>query len=144
MARPLLVATGIAWLLAGIAALVLAALGTERLEAVLPPLVIDTDALRGAITAVGVGLLLVAGLHGLVLAGLRAGSRLAETAAILMAGLIAAMLVGLAAASAAAAAADPTRAAIFLLAAVGAGAGASAYAVIAGSLVASRRSGSAI
>jgi hypothetical protein len=144
VARPLLVATGIAWLVAGIAALVLAALGTERLESLLPPLVIDTDALRGAIVTVGVGMLLVAALHGLVLVGLRAGSRMAETAAILMAGLIAAMLVGLAAASAAAAAADPSRTALFLVAALGAAGGAAAYAVIAGSLVAARRSGSAI
>ena len=144
MARPLLVATGIAWLLAGVAALILAALGTERLEAVLPPLVIDTDALRGTIVAVGVGLLAVAAVHALVVAGLRGGSRLAGTAAILMSALMTMLLVALAAAAAAGAAADPERATSFLLAALGAGAGAVAYGAVTASLVGQRRSESAV
>jgi hypothetical protein len=144
VARPLLVATGVAWLLAGLGALILAALGTERLEAALPPLVIDTDALRGTIVAVGVGLLAVAAVHAVVIVGLRAGSRLAGTAAILMAALMTMLLVALAAAAAAGAAADPSRAGLFLLASLGAAAGAVAYGVITASLVGQRRAGSAI
>jgi hypothetical protein len=144
VARPLLLATAIAWLLAGIAALLLAAFGMERLEAMLPPLVIDTDALRGAIVAVGVGLVVVAGVHGAVILGLRARSRLAHTVAILMSALLTAMLIGLAAAAAAGAAADPSRATLFLLSGLGAAAGAAAYAVIAAGLVSERRAGSAI
>jgi len=144
VARPLLVATGLAWLIAGIAALLLAALGTERLQAVLPPLVIDTDALRGTIVAVGAGLLAVAAVHAVVIAGLRGGSRLAGTAAILMSSLMTMLLVALAAAAAAGAAADPSRATSFLLAGLGAAAGAVAYGAVTASLVGQRRSGSAI
>lgn len=141
MARTLLLATGAAWLLAGIGGLVFAAVGTEALQSVLPPLAIDTDALRGAIVAVAVGLVLVGAAHLALLAGLRSGARLASTIGILMTALLCATLLGLAAASATSAIADPSRAVAFVIAALGSAAGAVAYGFVAARLVAERRSG---
>jgi hypothetical protein len=143
VARALLLATGATWVLGGTAGLALAALGTEALERMLPPLAIDTDALRAAIVAVAIALLLVGVLHVLIVAGLRRGRRLAWTSGILMAALLCATLVALAAASATSAAADPGRALSYLAGAVGASLGAAAYGVIAARLVGQRRAESA-
>jgi hypothetical protein len=143
MARSLLLATGVIWLIAGAGGLLLAALGTEAVERALPPLVIDTDALRGAIVAVGVALLAVGGVHLAILAGLRTRRRLAWTAGILMAALLCATLLALAATSATSAVADPSRAPAYLVGAVGAAAGALAYGLVTARLVAERRAGSA-
>lgn len=142
MSRSLLLALGLAWLAAGIGGLVLALLGTERLEAILPPLVIDTDALRGTIVAVSVGVLLVGAWHLALLAGLRAHRSLAWTVGILGCALMAATFVALSATAATSAAADPDRAGAFLVGAAGAGAGAVAYAMLAARLIGERRSGS--
>jgi len=125
--------------MAGTAGLVLAALGTEALERLLPPLAIDTDALRAAIVAVAVALLLVGAVHLVIVAGLRRGRRLAWTVGILMAALLCATCIALAAASATSAAADPGRALSYLAGAVGAALGAVAYGVIAARLVGQRR-----
>ena len=143
MARILLLATGAAWILGGMAALALAALGTEALERMLPPLVIDTDALRAAIVAVAVALLLVGAVHTVIVAGLRRGHRLAWTSGILMAALLCATFVALAAASATSAAADPGRALNYLIGALCASLGAVAYGLVAARLVAQRRAESA-
>jgi hypothetical protein len=141
--RTLLLATAMTWLIAGTGGLVLAVVGTEALEAALPPLVIDTDALRAAIVAVAVGLLAVGLLHLVILAGLRARRRLAWTAGVLFAALLCATLVALAAASATSAVADPGRALAYLLGAVGATVGAVAYGAVTARLISERRAESA-
>ncbi len=144
MARTLLLVTGAVWFVAGLAGIILAAVGTERLEAQLPPLVIDTDALRAAIVAVALALVAVALAHVAVVLGLRAGHRLAWTVGVLMSAMLAAMLVALAAASATSAVADPDRAFAYLVGTLSAGVLALAYGLIAARLVAERRSGSAV
>lgn len=138
MARTLLLALGTAWLVAGVAGLGVAAFGTEAIERSLPPLVIDTDALRGAIVAVAAGLALVGAAHVAVLAGLRTGRRLASTVGILMTAMLCATLVGVAAASATSAVADPSNAVAYVIGALGAFAGAVAYGLVAARLVAER------
>lgn len=143
MARALILVTAATWLLAGLAGLVLAALGTERLERALPPLVIDTDALRAAIVAVAVGLLVVGAIHLSILVGLRTGRRLAWTAGILLAALMMMTLLALAAASATSAVADPERAVAYLAGAAGAVLGAVAYGFVTARLVAERGAESA-
>jgi hypothetical protein len=139
VARALLLATGVAWLVAGLAGLAFAALGTEMLERALPPLVIDTDALRGAIVAVAVGLAVVGAAHLAVVAALRAGHRVAWTVGILMTALLCATLVAVAAAAATSAVADPSRALAYLAGTAGSAAGAVAYGLVAARLVAERR-----
>lgn len=143
MARTLLLATGVAWLVAGVGGVVLAVAGTEALERALPPLVIDTDALRAAIVSVAIGLLAVGAVHLAILAGLRAHRRLAWTAGILMAALLCVTLIALAAASATSAVADPGRVAAYLAGAAGAAVGAAAYGFVTARLVAERRAESA-
>ena len=66
MTRALLLVGAVAWGIGAMGATVLAAIGVEALERMLPPLVIDTEALRGAIVAVAVGLALGAVSHGAV------------------------------------------------------------------------------
>jgi uncharacterized membrane protein len=143
VARLLLIATGVIWLGAGLAGLVLAAIGTERLERLLPPLVIDTDAIRAAIVAVAVAFIVVALAHGAVVLALRVGRPLAWTAGILMSAVLAAVFVALAATAAASAAAEPQRVLAYLAAALGAGLCALAYVVVTARLVNERRAGSA-
>lgn len=142
MVRPILLAAGTAWVLAGFVGLALAAFATEEIERLLPPLAIDTDALRGTIITVAVALLTVGLGHVAVLLGLRARRRLAWTAGILMCGLLAATMVALAAASATSAVADPGRAIGYLVGTAGAALGAGAYALVGAGLVSELRSGS--
>jgi hypothetical protein len=142
VARSILVGTASAWLLAGVAGFGLAAFGVEALERILPPLAIDTDALRAAIVSFAIGLALVGVVHVAILLGLRARRRLAWTAGILMAGVLAATCVALAAAAATSAVADPSRAAQYVAGALGAGVGGLAYGVVAALLVAELKAGS--
>jgi heme/copper-type cytochrome/quinol oxidase subunit 3 len=144
VARAILLAATIAWGLAAVLTLGLAALGAERLEGALPPLSIDTDALRGALVAVGVAMTLTAGAHAFVVVGLRAGRHRAWSAGILLAGLLAAMFVALAAAAFTSAIATPASAPPLVGAGVGASIGAVAYGVITAGLVGELRSGSAV
>lgn len=88
MARTILLVATILWAVAGVAGLVVAAAGSRALLALLPPLEIDADALGGAITAVSVAVLAMAAIHGLVLAGVRRGHRLALTAGTLLSSLL--------------------------------------------------------
>lgn len=140
MARSLLLALGLAWILAGLAGLALAAFGTERLEAMLPPLAITTDALRGTIVAVACGVLAVGLGHIAILAGLRARHPVAWTVAILAAALMGVTLLALAVTSATTAAVDPDRALAFVAGALALLVGAGAYAIVAARLIGERRS----
>lgn len=71
MARTILIFAAVAWTLAGLAGLAVAALGTDTVRSALPPLAIDRSALGGALTAVALGILATGVLHLAVLAGLR-------------------------------------------------------------------------
>lgn len=144
MARAILLAGAALWLVAGLAALAVAALATPQLERLLPPLAIDTDALRGTVVALGVALAAVGVIHIVVLAALRARRRWGSTVAILLGALLAASLVALGAAAATSAVRSPEAALPLLAGAVGAGVAACAYAVLVARLVAARRSRSAV
>ena len=144
MARALLLAAAVAWALGALATAFLAAFGVQRLEALLPPLAIDTEALRGAIVAVAVALALGAASHVAVLAGLRARRSRAWSAGILLAAVLSVTFVALAAAAATSAIATPASAVVLLIAGAGAALGALGYGIIAARLVAELRSGSVI
>lgn len=143
MARSILFVGALVWILAGVVAAGVAAVGAEALERLLPPLTIDTDALRGTVVAVAVGLVAVAVVHAVALVGVRARRRWGSTSAILLAGLLAATFVALAASAAASAVANPTLAAPLAGAAIAAVVAALAYVVAVIELVADRRSGAA-
>lgn len=142
MARSVLLVGSVAWILAGLAGLAVAAFGAEALEGMLPPLAIDTDALRGAVTAVGAGLLAVGLAHAVVLIGLRSSRRWGWSASILLSAVLAASLLALGAAAATSAVATPAMAAALLGACVAAALGAVCYALVVLRLVGERRSGS--
>ena len=130
MARAILLAAATAWAVSALGAIVLAAAGTEALERALPPLAIDTEALRGAIVAVAVALAVVAAAHALVVVGMRQGRRLAWTAGILLGAVMAAASVALAAAAFTSAIATPAAAAELVAGGVIAVLGAVAYGVV--------------
>jgi hypothetical protein len=144
VARAILLAATIAWGVAALLTLALAALGAERLERALPPLSIDTDALRGALVAVAAAMALTAGAHLFVGVGLRAGRRRAWSAGILLAAVLATMFVALAAAAFTSAIATPASALPLVGAGIGASIGAVAYGVVTAGLVGELRSGSAV
>ena len=143
MARLILVTAGIVWAVAGLLGLGLAAFGAGWLESVLPPLSIDTDALRGAVTAVATGLLTVGLVHVVVVIGLGSRRRWGSTAGILLSGVLAATFVALGAAAGTSAVASPSEAPILTGAAVAAAVGAGAYAAVVMRMVVDRRSRSA-
>lgn len=143
MARAILLIGTIAWGVTASAGLVLAAVGADALESALPPLSIDTDALRGAIVAVAFAMAVTAVLHAAILVGLRRERRRARTAGILLAALLAATLVALAAAAFTSAIATPAYAAVLVVAGIAAAVGAAAYATVAAQLVGELRSESA-
>jgi hypothetical protein len=142
VARGILLIGAIGWLMVGAVCLAVAAFATHRLEAILPELVIDTDALRGTIVALGGGLLAVGLAHVVVLIGLGARRRWGSTSAILLAAMLAATLFAIAAAAATSAAATPEYAAIFVAGVAVAGIAAIGYGLVAARLVSQRRSGS--
>lgn len=135
MARPILVAALVSWLLAGLVGIAVAAWGTDAVEAALPPLAIDTDALRAAILSVGIGLLGLAALHGAVVIGLTRGRAWASTAGTLLAALLTMLCLALGAAALTSAVATPEQAVPLLAAAAVAGIGTVAYAVVTAGLV---------
>jgi hypothetical protein len=99
MARAILGIGAVCWSIGCIAAIVVAIVGVERLMDLLPPLQVDTEAVRGAVVAVAAGFALAAAAHLVILAGLRAYRHRAWSAGILLAGLLAATFVALAAAA---------------------------------------------
>lgn len=141
MSRAVLAIGAVVWALTAAGAIGLTIVGVDRLLALLPPLAIDADAVGGAATAVGVALAIGAGVHLAILVGLRAGARLAWTAAVLVCGLAVAGFVALAAAAFASAAAEPTIAAALVAAGLLALAVAAAYGVAALGLIGEIRAG---
>jgi hypothetical protein len=140
MARTILRAGAVAWLLAGGAGLGLAVVGAEWLLGILPPLAIGAEALARAVGAFSFALLVIGGAYLAVLSALRAGTRWGHSAGILLAAVLAAGLLSLAAASLTSAVARPEAAAAL----VGSGAAAlvvsGAYAIAAARLVGDLRS----
>ena len=144
MARAVLAAGSALWLAAGLSGLAVATVAAEAVQALLPPLSIDTDALRGAVVAISIGAIAVAACHLAVLAGIRRRRRWGTAAGVLLAGLIGMTLFALAAAAAASAAATPAAAPGLLAGMVAAGLAAACYGLAAARLVVDRRSGSAM
>lgn len=142
MARSLLLVATAAWIVAGAAGVAVGLVGATTLQRILPPLAIDLDALRGAVTAVSVGVLALGLAHALVVAGLRRGGRRAVSVALLLAAFLSAVMLALAAAGATAAVATPASAPAFGAAAFGALVGAVGYGVIVAVLLGEMRSGS--
>jgi hypothetical protein len=144
VARVLLLAAALLWALGALVGAAIAALGVNWLEALLPPLAIDTEALRGAIVAVAVALALGSAAHVAVLAGLRARRPRAWSAGILLAAVLSVTFVALAAAAATSSIATPASAAVLLGAGAAATLAALGYGIIVARLVAELRSGSVI
>jgi heme/copper-type cytochrome/quinol oxidase subunit 3 len=122
--------------------LALAVFATDAVADSLPPLAIDTDALRGAITACAGALLLGGFMHLGVIAGLRASRPRAVTAGILLSTVLAALFLALAAAAFTSAAAEPMHWLPWLASGAGATVVTGAYAVSAAGLVTDLRAGS--
>lgn len=139
MARTILLAGAVAWLIAAAAGLGLAAFGAGWLLGLLPPLAIEADALARAIGAFSVGLLVVGGAHLAVLAGLRSEARWSYSGAILLAAVLAAGLLSLAAAGLTSAVSQPATAAALIGSGLGAAVGAGAYGLAAARLVGEMR-----
>jgi heme/copper-type cytochrome/quinol oxidase subunit 3 len=144
VARAVLLAGAIAWGVGGVAAVTIAVVGVESLERLLPPLAIDTDALRGAILAGAVALGIGAVLHGAVLLGLRRHRPRAWTAGILLAALLAATFAAMAAAAFTSAIATPASAPGLVGAGATSAVVAIGYAVVTAGLVGEKRSGAPI
>lgn len=140
MARAILLAGAIIWSLGSIAAAAIVLLGVDALLRMLPPLAIDADAVRGAVTAVAVGLGTAAVLHAIAVVGLRRGAHRARSYAVLLAGLFTALSVVLAAAAFVSAAAQPSSAPAMVGSGIVAALTATAYAVASWSLVDELRS----
>lgn len=143
MARAILVAGALVWGLAALSALVVALAGAETLMRILPPLAIDTDALRGAILAVTVGLGLVAAAHMAVVLGLRGRARRARSAGILLVSVLSTSCTALAVAGITSALVTPASAPLLLGAGLALGLAAVGYALATVALVREQRSGSA-
>jgi hypothetical protein len=139
----ILVVAAIVWVLAALVALGLAAFGAGWLESILPPLSIDTDALRGAVTAVAAALMAVGLVHVLVVIGVASRRRWGSTAGILLSAVLAATFVALGAAAGTSAVASPAQAPVLVGSALAAALGAGAYIVVVMRLVGERRNGSA-
>ncbi len=143
MAPLILVVAAIVWVLAALVALGLAAFGAGWLESILPPLSIDTDALRGAVTAVAAALMAVGLVHVLVVIGVASRRRWGSTAGILLSAVLAATFLALGAAAGTSAVASPAQAPVLVGSALAAALGAGAYIVVVMRLVGERRNGSA-
>lgn len=144
MTRAILLGASVAWLAAGVVAVLVALLGASALMGALPPLAIDLDALRGALVAIGGAMLGMAGLHVAIVIGLaRPGPtrHRAATAAMLLGGVLVGLFTGLAAAAWTSAAARPELLALLLAAGAVGALAAGAYALVVVRLVVDRRAG---
>jgi hypothetical protein len=143
MARTVLLAATVAWLVAGAIGIAIGLLGASGLQRILPPLAIDLAALGGAVVAVATGVLVVGIAHAIVVVGMRDGRRAARSAALLLAATMSVLLLALAAASATSAITVPERAPALLAACLAALVGAAAYGFVAVLLIAEVRAGRA-
>ena len=134
MARTILIAGAVAWLLAGIVGLGLAVMGTDWLRSRLPPLAIDVEALGGALTAMALGLIVLSGAHIAVVVGLRRERHWARSAGVLLASVLAAASFGLAAAAISSAAREAGYALPLIGSALVATLGTAGYALVAATL----------
>lgn len=135
MARTLLLAAAIVWLIAGAIGIGIGLMGAPGLQRILPPLVIDVAALGGAVVAVGFGVLAIGIVHVAVVVALRALQCFARSAALLLAITMTTLMLVLAAAAATSAVTVPDRALPFLIATAAALVAASVYGLVAGLLV---------
>ena len=135
MARTLLLAATIVWLVAGFIGIGIGLTSAAGLQRMLPPLAIDLAALGGAVVAVGFGILVIGLVHGGVVVALRAGYPLAPSAALLLAITMTTLMLALAAAAATSAATVPDRAPSLLVATAAALVAASVYGLVASLLV---------
>ncbi len=142
MARAILLAAAVAWVVLAAAAVILALAGVTWLLERLPPLTIDADAVRGATLTIAAAAGLVAAAHALVLVGLSRARRWGSTLAILLTSLLAVLLFALGVAAVTSVAADPSTAAWLLPSAACAGGAAASYSAALARLVADRRSAS--
>ena len=143
MARSVLLAATIVWVVAGAGAIGVGLLGSTSLQRLLPPLAVDLAALGGAVVAVGFAVLAVGLAHSVVLIGLRAGHPAARSAALLLSATLSALLLALAAASATSAVTVPDRAPAFVVACAAALLGVVGYGLVTVLLVAEVRTGRA-
>ena len=139
MARTVLLAGMIVWLVAGMVGIGIGLMGSASLQRLLPDLTIDLPAIGGAVIALAIGLIIVGVVHGIVVLGLRAGVPSARSAALVLTGTLAILLVALAAASATSAVTIPDRAPSFLAACVAGVLAALAYGLATAQLVAEVR-----
>ena len=135
MARTLLLAAAIVWLVGGAIGIGIGLLGAAGLQRMLPPLAIDLAALGGAVVAVGFGVLAIGIVHAAVVVALRTGQPFAGSAALLLAITMTTLMLVLAAAAATSAVTVPDRAPSFLVATAAALVAASAYGLVARLLV---------
>jgi len=134
VARTILIAGAVAWLVAGIVGLGLAVVGRDWLRSLLPPLAIDVEALGGALTAMALGLIVLSGAHIAVVVGLRRERHWACSAGVLLASVLAAASFGLAAAAISSAAREAGYALPLIGSAMVATLGTAAYALVAAKL----------
>lgn len=130
MARAILLSATVAWFVAAFAGLALVLVGLEALDAVLPPLSIDTDALARTVVALALGAFVIGVVHSAVVIGLIRRWGWATSAGILLAGVSLAAFLTLAAASLTAGAAGSMAVAASLGAAVAALVAAGAYGAV--------------
>lgn len=140
MARAILLAAGGAWLLTGIAGLALATIGTDAVQAALPPLAIGREALSRSIAALAVGAVALGIAHVAIANGLGRRRPWAPSAGILLAGASVPAFLTLGAAALTAGAAGSLVAAAAVGGAVVSLVVAGAYGVVAVMLVRRQRS----
>lgn len=144
MARAILGVGAVASSIGSLLAIVVAIAGVRRLTALLPPLQIDADAVRGAVIVVATGLALAAVAHLAVLLGLRARRRRAWSAGILLTALVATTFVALAAAAFTSAAAGSAPVSLLISAGVAGALVAIGYSVATMRLVGELRAGAGL
>jgi hypothetical protein len=139
VARAVLVIGSVLTTVGAIGAFLVAATGVERLVALLPPLDVGADAVRGATVAIGFGLGTASVVHLGVLAALRRPGRRSISAAILLASLFAATLTALAAAAFTSAATEASARTLLIAGGAAAVVGAAGYGAAGARLVSELR-----
>ena len=144
MARRILVAGAVAWLVVAALGVAAATGWRDELLAALPVLAIDADAVGGAITVISIGALAIGTAHAAVAAGLGRRRRWAMNGGILLASVLGAAFLTLAAAAATSALRESVIGLHLAAGAVAAAFAALGYGVTAARLIGELRSGSAI